>query len=352
MRLIHTADLHLNQEEDERWQALEEILDRTGDEQADLLIISGDLFDSVNAAEKLRPAISGLFSGRSFLTLIIPGNHDREAFSRGYYFGEDVHVFHTLEEPLEKNGARIWGLPFMDLEGVELLRRLQTIPPREDHSWQLLLFHGELIDAFFRRDDFGQEGESRYLPVKLSYFASLDLDYVLAGHFHSQFRLWDIPGGGQFIYSGSPVAITRRETGPRRVTLLEKGEKPVPLELNTPYFAPVLINLNPLEEADPVTRVENELKKLPPQARPLLEVRGYVDSSRTDKSETRVIQELKKASDDFNLLHPPDIEVRDVSWILQEDLFQAFREKLEQVDYPDRQELLEMALKARLEVKG
>jgi exonuclease SbcD len=69
----------------------------------------------------------------------------------------------------------------------------------------ILLCHGELLDAFFSRTCFGAEGEGRYMPFKLSYFDDLNIDYVLAGHFHSRFDVWQLKNGGYFVYPGSPI---------------------------------------------------------------------------------------------------------------------------------------------------
>lgn len=351
MRILHTADVHLREPGDERWQALEEILELAQNEKIDFLAISGDLFDTENIGELLRPRVSNLFSGRNFKILLIPGNHDKKVFGQGHYFGENVHVFRSLEKPLNLDNVEIWGFPFADLEGPDLLQRLRKIKKGEKSDWQVLLFHGELLDAFFPREDFGDEGTRRYLPVWLSYFEELGLDYILAGHFHSGMRLWDIPGGGSFIYSGSPVAVTRRERGPRKVNLLELGKSPVEIELKSKYYQNVEVEISPLEDEAPAQKVEDLLRNLPPNAVPLLEVTGYVDCNRVGKTEEQVVGELRGLAQDYCGDEPPNIEVRDVGMILQEDLFKTFEEKLKGIDYPDRKSLWEMALRARLEVK-
>ncbi len=351
MKILHTADVHLREPDDERWQALEEILEIAEREKIDLLAISGDLFDTENIGEQLRPRISNLFSRRGFKILLIPGNHDREVFGKGYYFGDSVHVFRNLEEPLDLEDLKIWGFPFTDLEGPELLRYLRKIKKGSNQASQVLLFHGELLDAFFQRKDFGDEGGSRYLPVRLSYFEGLGLDYVLAGHFHSELRIWEISGGGSFIYSGSPVSVTRRERGPRKVNLLQPGEGPVEIELKSRFFQQVSVEISPFEDEDPVGKVKRKMGVLPDNAMPLLEVRGFVDGNKLGKNEEQVINEIKNLAVEYNAEENSYIEIRDVGMILEEDLFKSFEEKLERIEHPDQNDLWEMALRARLEVK-
>ncbi len=46
MKILHTADLHLRSENDERWAALTAVVDIGKKQKADVLVIAGDLFDS------------------------------------------------------------------------------------------------------------------------------------------------------------------------------------------------------------------------------------------------------------------------------------------------------------------
>ena len=46
MKVLHTADVHLKEVEDERWNALIHLVDISKKEDVDYFIISGDLFDN------------------------------------------------------------------------------------------------------------------------------------------------------------------------------------------------------------------------------------------------------------------------------------------------------------------
>ena len=80
MRILHTADIHLQEYDDEKWQALHQLIKIGKKEQVDVFLISGDLFDKDINAESLRPKIRDLFSNNGFKVLIIPGNHDTASF--------------------------------------------------------------------------------------------------------------------------------------------------------------------------------------------------------------------------------------------------------------------------------
>jgi len=61
--------------------------------------IAGDLFDSEEDAEALRPQLRKKFSNNNFDTIVIPGNHDIEAYRSNLDFGYNFRV--AVNEPYE-----------------------------------------------------------------------------------------------------------------------------------------------------------------------------------------------------------------------------------------------------------
>lgn len=351
MKILHTADIHLQAYGDERWQALEQLIAIAQQEGVELFIISGDLFDRGVDAEKLRPDIRSLFSDTGLQVCLIPGNHDSDSFQPRMYFGADVHILRDPQEPFVYRDVTIWGLPFRPLEAGEILKQIRSLAPRMSRDTRhILLYHGELLDSFFSRSDFGQEGELRYMPVRLSYFEGLTFDYVLAGHFHRSFEVWDLKGGGYFCYPGSPLSITRRETGPRYVNLFELGRKPHPYPLATPHFAELTIILDPFRDMDPVKLIKEKLQSLPKEARPLLTVTGFFNSKAIGKGEQDLAQEIKRLAG----VHGADLRFRDIQKILEDDLFQGFLKKLAEKGYDEdkQKEIREIAIRGMMEARG
>jgi len=206
----------------------------------------------------------------------------------------------------------------------------------------------------FSRKDFGDEGEERYMPVKLSYFKDLHLDYVLAGHFHSNFQVWNLPNRGYFVYPGSPISITKKETGQRKVNIFEVGGPPEEYPLDTPHFEEVIIKLDPFEDTHPVEKVKEHIEKTHPKAKILLTISGYVNSEKIKIKEKDLVDKIKEitkgkcADEDLN------IKFSNISTILEDDLFKKFMEKLEQTRYNEekKKQLYELAIKAMMEAKG
>ena len=99
IRIVHTADNHIgmpfrqhrdeirNRLLEERFNALERLIETANEHHADFFIISGDLFDSTRVKTlyiERTVSILSKFSGNS--VLVLPGNHD-------FYAGKDTEVW-------------------------------------------------------------------------------------------------------------------------------------------------------------------------------------------------------------------------------------------------------------------
>ncbi len=334
VKILHTSDLHLLRERDERWQAFEYILDLAEKEEVDLLVISGDLFDRSSASQRLRPALRQLLSDTSFYTVIIEGNHDQGALREGFYFGDRVVVLTNLQRPFAYRDVRLFGSSFSSSSPEAFLESLYRCAHLfTPDKINILLLHCELLDMVPSLREFGDEGDSRYLPVKLRFFKGLNINYVLAGHFHTNFLSEEFERGSWFVYPGSPVSITKRETGPRAVNIFVAGEKPEKRTIPTPYYHPIHITLDPSQRKDPIDEIKEELSRLPSYARLLLTVDGYFNSEKLGLSEKELAERIKAALDSRVDSQDLRLEFRDVKHVFDSELFQRFLEKARHKGY-------------------
>lgn len=350
MRILHTADFHLREYGDERWQVLQKLIEIGKREKVEIFVISGDLFDEGINAESLRPKIREVFSNNGFKIVLIPGNHDRDSYGRGMYFGEDAVILTDLSSPFEYQQVMIWGMPFEPIDGEKILNKLHLLANNlNPKKKNILLYHGELLDAFFSRKDFGNEGEERYMPVKLSYFKNLKIDYVLAGHFHSQFDIRNLENGGYFVYPGSPISITKRETGQRKLNILEVGMPPREYFLDTPHFEEVIIEFEPFEDEKPIEKVERRFSNLPPEANVILTVKGYINGEVIRMNEKEIVEQIEKIAAG-KCVEPPHYEFKDVRIILEDNLFKNFMGKLGRTDYDEgkKKKMWDIVIKAMM----
>ncbi len=332
MKVLHTADIHLREYQDERWEALQKLIEVGRQNEVEIFTICGDLFDRGVDAENLRPQIREVFSNTGFKVLIIPGNHDSDSYKSGMYFGEDVLILGS--SPFEHGNIRVSGMPFEPIQGEELLKRIRTLkeiltPDKKN----ILLCHGELLDAFFSRMDFGAEGEERYMPFKLSYFDGVNVDYVLAGHFHSKFDAWRLKNGGYFVYPGSPISITKSEMGQRKANIFEVGEPPRDYIVDTPHYEEVTIELDPFKDENPLQIIKRDLEALRPKASAILIIRGYINSEKIQMSEADIVVRIKEIAK--GKCAEERYELRDISRILENELFKSFTNKVKEAGYTE-----------------
>jgi len=354
MKILHTADIHLREHGDDRWKALQRLIEIGKQEEVEAFVISGDLFDKDIDAENLRPKIREIFSGSGLKIVLLPGNHDSESYTGGMYFGEDVSILTNFNKPLEYKNVRIWGLPFEPIGGEEILGKLRLLASNlAADKMNILLYHGELLDAFFSRRDFGDEGEGRYMPVKLSYFRGLKLDYVLAGHFHSKFDTWRLENGGYFVYPGSPISITEREIGQRKANIFEVGSPPEEHLLNTPHFEDVNIELDPFLDGEPAERVKERVGRVHPEASIILSIKGYINSEKIGMSEAELARRMREIAKG-KCRKEPSLEFSDIRVILEDDLFRNFMSELEQRNYDEekKNQLRDLAIRAMMKARA
>lgn len=350
MRIVHTADLHLRAEHDERWKALAAVVARATEVEAAVLAVAGDLFDRDIDAPALKAQLRRQLEKFPGTVVVIPGNHDTRGIRAGDFFGANVRVLAGHDTIADVDGVRFVGVPFEDVSMDGTLARLRAASQRRGEGANVLLYHGELLDLSPGGGAFGEEDDRDYMPARLADLGDLGFDYVLAGHFHSNHDVRAC-GAGYFVYAGSPVPVTRRETGRRHVTLIDTGGEPVAMPLDTPYYEALDVRLSPGGGESPLARVERELTALPAHATALLTVRGFVDLSATGMTEAEFHARLKELCARF----PCELDASacsDVGAIVSGDLFRRFMQRLEQSAFGDDDRALvrEMTIRAMMEV--
>jgi len=278
MRILHTADWHLGQDfhdiprEREHQAFLDWLADQLVEQDADALLVTGDIYDSQNppigAQRQLYRFIAEVRRRKPDLDIVlIGGNHD----SAG-----------RLEAPgplLDAFGVRVVGsLPRTAEGGLDLDRltvplrdrdgkiaalvaavpflRLPDLPPAPDECddpliWGVRQIYREALEGVAARLEPGQAliatghcymtgsdlsdlserrilgGNQHALPVDLF---PADLAYVALGHLH---KAQSVGGRAEIRYSGSPLPLSVVERDYRhqivQVDLVDGAAKMTPL---------------------------------------------------------------------------------------------------------------------------
>ncbi|MGO4788114.1 exonuclease SbcCD subunit D [Paenibacillus sp. 2KB_20] len=268
MRILHTGDWHLGRAlegrsrlaEQERF--LDELVKLADEEQADLILMAGDVYDSVNppaAAEQLFYDAAARLTEGGRPMVVIAGNHDQPervasvtplVATRGItLIGTPVADAITVAATRTGETAKIAALPY---PSEARLNELLSIDGDED---QLRLAYSKRVGQLMRKmaREFspqtvnlamshiyvlgGVESDSeRPIQVGGAYTVdplalSVGASYTALGHLH---RSQAVKGEGIIRYSGSPLAYSFSEAGQAKsVTLVDvsPGGAPVIEEL-------------------------------------------------------------------------------------------------------------------------
>jgi len=272
MRLLHTSDVHLSRKNLRTLETLQEVLNVARKNKVDMLTIGGDLFESEEDAEALRPELRNkMFSGNDFEIVVIPGNHDREAYRKNLDFGSDLRVLTKAPfDVIKDKDIAIFGVPFLDKPSEELIAQLREA--KDKKLLNVLLLHCTL-DISYASVDFGEEAEKEYFPIDSYTLSGLGFNYILAGHFHTDFVKKDLGGGNLFVYTGAPISLSWKHIGKRRVALLdtEKGDI-TEIPLNSFYYDKLEVQIKPGSET-----------------KGLEEIREWVESHASDVCELKIV---------------------------------------------------------------
>ena len=330
MRLFHTSDWHLGQNlhgQDRDFEHacfLAWLLTQLSEQQPDVLLIAGDIFDTVNppvkAQERLYDFIVSAHEQQPKLTIVmIAGNHDSgsrielpaplmrrlrtHALGRVLWLDDGQLDAERLLIPLpDANGeTAAWclALPFLrpaEVTGAHLgddyLRGIGQV-----HEWLIAAANakrtpGQALIAISHAHMAGGSvsedsersliiGNAEALPASLF---GPSISYVALGHLHKPQR---VNGEERIRYCGSPIPLSFSEIGYQHqildVTL--EGETLVSVE---PLLIPRAVNLQRIGPL-PLTDILTQLADLPDtdlladtQRQPWLEVRVKLDEPQPD----------------------------------------------------------------------
>lgn len=222
VKILHCADLHLGiqpsflktkskQRRTEVLLSFEKITSICKAENIELLIISGDLFESNNVDTKISDFVKQLLKDiPDTYTVIVAGNHDPLYAGSPYYdidWPENVHILGTQLEyvTLPEKKVRVWGVSFSSPYADSSLLTDMNVP--DDDFINILAVHTQLTAV---------DSECHYNPVTISQLASSGMDYAALGHIHSASGVLSA-GKTYYAYSGCPEGQGFDETGEKGV---------------------------------------------------------------------------------------------------------------------------------------
>lgn len=218
LRFIHTSDVHLDSTSSRgdvagfrnvAEHAFAQVVDAVIDEDVDLFLIVGDLFDHGRIKERDFDFVKSQIARVHCPVVLIPGNHDVHDDNSVWRkfdpttLGKHVH-------PIMKHGGEViqfpdlqvslWGKA-MDEHSPEF-EPLGGVESHESKNWYIGMAHGQVVTNRAN----GSSSQITHNDIAQSKF-----DYLALGHVH----VWDIFECGDVYacYSGSPVAAFASSRG-------------------------------------------------------------------------------------------------------------------------------------------
>ena len=274
IRFLHAADLHLDspfaalrpeqaiQRRQEQRELVSRICALCRENQCDLLLLPGDLFDGGGVYLDTLDVLRDELCECGAQVFIAPGNHDFLSPASPYLtqaWPENVHIF-TLQRiehiVLRELGCAVWGAGFTDPAMPGLLKGFR-VPEEYRNYVNLMVLHGDALQA-----------DSPYSPIAKSEIEESGLDYLALGHTHARSELLRA-GDTCYAWPGCPMGRGFDETGEKGVFLgaVENGTVSLdftPLSVRRYELLEVPAGDDPLEaiEAALPERTENDIYRI------------------------------------------------------------------------------------------
>jgi len=238
IKILHSADWHLDAPmtgftpeqaatlQKESRLLPQRIVALCKQEQCDLLLLAGDLFDGIPSRDTVK-SVQDALAGLDIPVIITPGNHDFCNDNSPYIketWPENVHIFKKTQIEsiaFPALNCRIYGAGYESMDCPGLLKQFHA---EGEEQYQIGVFHGDATTA------------STYFPITRSQLQESGLCYVALGHIHKQGSL--SAGETLCLWPGAPMGRGYDELGEKGVLLVTLKDTPEAkfLSLDTPRF--------------------------------------------------------------------------------------------------------------------
>lgn len=225
MRIIHTADLHLDssleanlgsirakERKRELLLSFSSLVDYAKENNVNAIIIAGDLFDKPRVSMKTRDYIVDIIKDNPEIDFIYTsGNHDEDFFVTSMMeYPSNLYVFSSKWETIHYDLVDITGITYFDNYNSIVYDTLAL----NDKKKNIVVMHGEL--AKYDKDG----------AINLKMLVGKGIDYLALGHIH-KFEKGEIDSRGVYVYSGCLEGRGFDEVGPKGFVLIDVNDNEI-----------------------------------------------------------------------------------------------------------------------------
>lgn len=265
VKLLHTADIQLDApfgflgekgaaHRRQLRRTLERIVNLARDDDYDLLLIAGDLFNSNSPDRETVQFVTRHLGQLSIPVCILPGNHDylgERSVYRKYPFPSNVRIFDQRPTYYEfpEHDLIIAAAPL--ISPSDRRPPLRDIERPEDVKWFVVMGHGNLqIPGHI---------ESKARPIQREEIAACGADYVALGDWHS-FADYS-QGNVKAFYAGAPEPTALNQSGAGKVatvTLSGSGTTVQSIQVGRISVKSIDLDVSGLDEVQIIERISQE----------------------------------------------------------------------------------------------
>ena len=278
MRIIHTADLHLdsalgtnlnNLKQKERKRELllnfERLIDYSKSHNVDAIIISGDLFDKARIPVKVVDYVFNLiYDNPDIDFIIISGNHDECSFIDSIeIIPSNLKVFDNDFSTIKYGNIAVTGINYLDKYNYSSLKL-------DENDINIVVMHGDINTN-----------------IELKKLKNKNIDYLALGHIH-KYSKGEIDDRGIYAYPGTLEGRGFDEAGDKGFILLdvtnEISMKFIPFAKRKLHD--VSINITCIDNYQEIRRnIDLKLNDISPDDMVKLRLTGYYDLSLIKQNE-------------------------------------------------------------------
>ncbi len=221
MKIIHTADLHLDSKidgiptekskvrRDEIIRSFERLVDFARQNDVKVVIIAGDLFDTQKISLKTRERIFGCITNNPNVDfLYVPGNHDNvSTLSNVIDLPNNLIEFNDRWKSLEYNGVVISGILLNSTNKNTVYDSLSL----DENKINVVIMHGQVA---------GYKSNADAEVISIPRLKGKNIDYLALGHIHS-YSAGQIDERGCYAYAGCLDGRGFDELGEKGFVLLD-----------------------------------------------------------------------------------------------------------------------------------
>lgn len=250
MIIFHTADLHLDSSLQTRLsvdkaekfnanltQTFQTICENAIKENAEVIIIAGDLFDGKNVNANVLNRIKKVIEKYiNVLFIYVYGNHD---------FDERKNIFKDFSENfiVLKSGESLIK------EDVTFYSYSAPLPLFNENLYNVVIGHGETVDYETYDKD----------KISLPLSKNKNVDYLALGHYHD-FKLAGLDQRGKYAYCGCPAGRGFDECGQKGYVKIDTVTRVVKFEpLENPLFIIENFDITNISILDLEEQMKNKL---------------------------------------------------------------------------------------------